>query len=529
MSSHFYLLRTGIKNRFKEVLRKPGKLVLYLLIVLGFAGALAASLFGASHSEGELSVSYLLAVFFVFLLLFYGLSIQKGLTAGDAIFEMNDVNLLFVSPVNPRSTLLYGIIRLAGMSFWAGFFILFQSSTLANFGVGFGGVLILFAVFILHMIVLTLLSLVIYSTTNGQPVRKRVVRILAVAVFIPLIAFFAARFFATGDLLRTINDVVQSAVLAATPFIGWASAGAVALMEGNLMAGLGWLGLVLLSGAGMLLYIMLSRSDYYEDVLVATETAFERKRAAAEGAVQTAGSTTAKVKVKKTGLSGRGAQVFLYKHLRETFRKNRFGFLSLYMIITAVCAIAASLFVFKGDDITVILQVVMWIQIFMIGTGRGMLELYSHYLYMIPSSPFKKAVWSNMELIVRTIAESILFLGIPGLIMGSNPILILGSMVVYVLFSFLLLGINYLSMRWTESNISQGVLIMIYIFAVILFMVPGLAGALIVGFSLGGFGGMALALLILSGWELIAGMICFALSKNILHNCDMPSVKQAGK
>ncbi len=529
MKSHFYLLRTSIKNRFKDVLRKPGKLVLYLLIVLGFIGALAASLFGATQSKGDLPASYLLAVFFAFLTLFYGMAIQKGLASGDAIFEMNDVNLLFVSPVNPRATLLYGIIRLAGMSFWAGFFILFQSSTLANFGVGFGGVLILFVAFILNMMVLTLLTLVIYSITNGKPVRKRIVRIFAVVIFFPLIVSFITGYLTNGDFFLSLNNIIASPILAVTPFIGWASAGAISLINGNLLAGFGWLALLFFSGVGMLLYIMLSRSDYYEDALVATETAYEKKRAAAEGDVQATGSTMAKVKVKKTGLSGKGAHVFLYKHLRETFRKNRFGFFSMYTIITAGFIIGASIFVLNGDYIITVLQVLMWIQIFMIGTGRGLLEIYSHYLYMIPSSPFKKAVWSNMELIARTFVESVLFLCIPGLLMRSNPIIILCSMLVYVLFSFLLLGVNYLSMRWTETNISQGIEIMIYFFVVVLFMAPGLVAALIIGYSMHSFGGTVLALLILSGWELTVAFVCFALSKNILHNCDMPSMKQAAK
>lgn len=526
MNSHFYLIRTGMKNRIKELIHKPGKLALYLLVVLGIAAALIASLFGAEHSEDRLSLSYLRPILSAFLLLFYVISIQKGLASGDAIFEMSDVNLLFVSPVNPRATLLYGVIRLVGMSFWAGFFLLFQSSTLANFGVDFGGVLILFGAFILNMVALTLLSLLIYSVTNGKPARKRLVRILAVAVFLPLLIFFALRFFANGDILLTLNDVAESPFLATAPFVGWTSAGAVALIEGNLLAGLGWLGLLVLSGGGMLLYLMLSRSDYYEDVLVATETAFEKKRAAAEGNLQAAGSTAAKVRVTKTGLNGAGVRVFLYKHLRETFRQNRLGFFSMYITLTAAGILALSLFLRGHMDIVMVLQVLLWIQVFMIGTGRGLLETYSHYIYMIPGSPFQKLIWSNMELMLRIAVESVLFLGIPGLILGSSPMVILGSMAVYIFFSLMLLGVNYLSMRFTEANISQGILLMIYFFIVLLFLAPGLAAALIVGFSVGGLGGTLIALLILSVWELVVALVCFALSKDILHNCDMPTMKK---
>lgn len=128
MKSHFYLIRTSMKNRIKELIHKPVKLVMYLLVILLLAAALVASLLGAKHSEGSLSVSYLLPIVFAFLLLFYFFSIQKGLSAGDAIFEMSDVNLLFVSPVNPRATLLYGVIRMVGMSFGQDFLYYFKAT-----------------------------------------------------------------------------------------------------------------------------------------------------------------------------------------------------------------------------------------------------------------------------------------------------------------------------------------------------------------------------------------------------------------
>lgn len=524
MSSHLYLLRTGLKNRCRELLKKPGKLALYLLVFLGFGAVLVASLSGAAHTGDVQPVSNLIPILFGFMLLFYVIAVQKGLASGDSLFGMNDVNFLFVAPIDPRSTLFYGLIKLAGTSFLAGFFILFQSSSLASFGLGFDGVLILFAVYMLYMMVLTLLSQVIYSVTNGRPGRKRVVRILAVALFAPLLAAFALRFFTAGSFAQALADIAVSPVLAVTPFIGWASAGAIALAAGNLLPGLGWLGLLILSGVGLLLCLMRSRSDYYEDVLVATETAFEKARATAEGDMQAAFANAAHAKVRGTGLAGQGAQVFLFKHLRETFRQNRFGFLSLYTLIIAACIIGVAL-LSDRDDLLMVLQILMWLQIFMVGTGRGLLELYTHYLYMAPISPFQKAVWSNMELVVRTAIESVLFLGIPGLIMGSHLLVILGSMAVYILFVLLLLGVNYLSMRWTEANISQGMLVVLYFFVVVLLMLPGLAGALIAGFSIGGLSGILLALLILSVWELLVALICFALSKDILHNCDMASMK----
>ena len=90
----------------------------------------------------------------------------------------------------------------------------------------------------------------------------------------------------------------------------------------------------------------------------------------------------------------------------------------------------------------------------------------------------------------------------------------------------MLLSINYLSMRYTEANISQGILLVIYLIAVLLFLAPGLVAALIIGFSAGGLKGTLIGLFILSAWELAVSVSCFALSRNVLHNCDMPTIKR---
>jgi len=525
MKSHFYLLRTQAKNWFLELLHKPGRLALYLLLVAAIAGGAIGSIFGASQTEASLPVRYLQPILFAFLIIFYLIAIQKGLAAGDSIFDMSDVNLLFVSPVNPRATLLYGLIRMTGTAFWAGFFILFQSSSLSNFGVGPNAVVILFGVFMLVIIVLTLLSLVIYSATNGRPNRKRIVQVAAIVILLPAIVFFAVRYFLDGSLLTALDATIASPLLSATPFVGWASAGAIELMQGNLAAGLGWIALLLLTGAAMIAYIMLSNSDYYEDVLVATETAFEKKRAQAEGNMQAVASGDRRARVTRTGLQGKGPQVFLYKHLRETFRQNRFGFLSLYMVIMAAALAAAAIFVPDFYSVILVLQIVMWTQVFMIGTGRGMLETYSPYIYMMPGSAFSKLLWSNMEMMARTLAEAVLFFAIPGLIAREHPAIILGAMAVYLCFSLMLLGINYVSMRYLEANLSQGILLTYYLLGTLLLIAPGLAGAISAGVMVGGFGGTLLGLAILAAWALLVALVCFALSKSVLHNVDMPTAK----
>lgn len=522
MSALVYLIRKSIKNSLRELLKKPGKLVLYIILAALMVFVILISIFSRGEANAPAPMFWFTGILFLFVTLFVVTFVVSGLSGGDAIFGMNDVNLLFVSPVGSRKVLLYGLVRMAKTAFAASFFILFQANTLATFGVGVGGLFLTFAGFLLSVVVLTIASLLIYSTTNGRPGRKRLVKGLTLLVFLPLLAFAALQFFALKDPAAAAQAVIESPFLRFVPVAGWTAGGVAAFLTGNTLAGLGFFGLNLLSGTGMITYIMLSNPDYYEDVLVATETAYERKRAVAEGNIDAAAANKRPVKVTVTGIPGSGAAALFGKHMRESFRQSRFGFLSVASVFIVAGAIVLSLIT---RELFVTLMVLAWMQILFIGTGRGLKETYSHYIYLIPESSMKKILWSNMEIMARVLIESLLTFGISGAVLGAGVLDILACIAVYTLFSFLLLGINYLSMRVTGADIGAGLLIMLYYLAVVLAMLPGLVAALVAGFAIGGDGGFLVGLFVLSAWELAAGLGCFALAKGVLHTCDMAMMK----
>jgi hypothetical protein len=522
MNAILYIMRKSIKNRLRELIKKPGKLVLYILIIATCLGIILISALTVGYVESPAPLFWLTGILFAFVTLFLIIYLVNGLSGGDAIFEMSDVNLLFVSPVNPRKVLLYGLIRMAKTAFLVCFFVPFQAGTLANFGINYSGVMLIFAGFLLSIITMTTVSLLIYSVTNGNAVRKRIVKCIAALIFLPLIIFLAVQYFTTGDILAALETAVNSPFLSLVPVAGWTTGGVTAFLSGEVITGFLFFGLNLLLCAGMIAYILLSNPDYYEDVLVATETAYEKKRAMTEGNLNTATLLRKSVKVTKTGIPGSGATSIFGKHIRESFRENRLGLLNLPSAFIVAGAIIATFFM---RDISIILQILMWIQIMFIGTGRGLKETYSHYIYLIPESSFSKIVWSNVEIVARTLLESVLIFGVGGAIASAHFTLILVCILTYTLFSLLLLGINYLSMRFLGANIGYGLLIFIYYIAVVIIMAPGLVAAIAIGVIIGGKVGFSIGLLILSGWELAAGLGCFALSRDVLHNCDMAQLK----
>ncbi len=529
MNSLVFLLLRSAKNTLLELRRKPAKLLLWVLVIAGIGGIFILSLFTRQSTAASLDLVWLKGILFILILIFVVTAIQKGLANGDVIFDMNDVNLLFVSPVSSRMILMYGIVRMAKMAFLAGFFILFQSNSLSvSFGVGFDGVLLVLLGFMLAVGVLQIMSLLIYSLTNGKPRQKMTVRMLALLAFVPLIAYISLQLVKTGDFLLALESILDSPFTDWTPVAGWASAGVVSLISGDMGNGFLFFGILVLSGVLLILYIALSNPDYYEDVLVATETAFEKKRVLSEGQINPEASSTKKVKVAQTGIHGLGVSAIFYKHLRESFRANRLGLWGMWSIIMILGTALFSWFL-RGEEggILVLLQILMWMQIFMIGTGRGLKELYMHYIYLIPASSFQKIVWSNLEILFKVLVESVAAFGIAGLIMRESLGLILATILVYTLFSFLLLGINYLSLRWTGADISAGLLLFIYAIAVMIIMLPGLTAAIVLGSMIEG-SGVLIGLGVLALWELLAALGCFALSKGVLHHADMP-VMRTGK
>jgi hypothetical protein len=291
------------------------------------------------------------------------------------------------------------------------------------------------------------------------------------------------------------------------------------------------------AGALLIFYIFKSNPDYYEDALVATETVFEKKRAVAEGQVNLEALSDKKIKVAKTGVSGAGSSAFFHRHLRELFRVNRFGLetVSIWIILIAIGLAVVTRFNTDaettdggGFGILMLLQGLMWAKMFTISMGRGLKEMHAHYIYMIPESSFSKLVWSNLETVFKCFAEAVLVFAGAGIILQVPPPLWLACIAVYTVFALLLIGINSLFLRLTGISMNAGLIMLLYIFAVIVILLPGLIPALIVGSMVEGWG-VLLGLIILAMWELLAALICFALSKGILHKCDIPSVNTWNK
>jgi len=530
MNSLWYVFSRDAKNKLLELKRKPGKLVMYLLVIAVLVTVIVISITQEPATGNIADIMWLKGIVIALFMFTVYAAISQGLKKGTTLFQMEDVNFLFVSPLNSRKILLFGVIRMMKASLLSSLFILFNSSTLRTFfGVEFSGMLMIFAAFVLVTAVSQLLTLVIYSMTNGRKRRQTFVKYAIGILFIPVAIGIVRHIVGAGmDVPAGLLDFLHSPISSYTPIAGWAATGAVAFITGQYAMGAFFFGLLAVVGIALVAVIYIGNPDYYEDVLVATETAFEKARDIADGKIEAATTSDKEIKVKNTGVGGIGASALFYRHLRESFRVNKFGLWGISTLVLTGLAIAYSLLMRQvgyegGNHMITMLVIVMFMQIFLIGTGRGVKDQYNHYIYMIPENPFNKLLWSNLEAFLKIAVQNALMFISAGIVMGTDVTFIALSIITCTLFAFVILSISFLSMRFTGAHMSMGILSMIYMSAIVIVMIPGLAGAIIVAVMFGD-AGLFLALAILSAWELAVGVVCFYAAKGVLHDCDIPSL-----
>jgi hypothetical protein len=524
MSVLFYIIRKRFKNTFLEMLHKPGKLITWIIVILIVVFNLVVASFNHIEPSETIPIYALKWGVFIYTTMFIIIGVKQGLSSGGTMFEMNDVNFLFTSPIDPRKILLYGVLQMGKTALLASFFLLFQGNTFNLFGVRLSGLFLVIAGFAVGVCLMQIGAMVIYCLTNGRPKRKRVVRIAAAAVFLPMAVYLVVALVKYGDFALAMEQTINSPAMTWIPAIGWATEGPFAFYSGRIGDGLICFGLCFIAIGLLENYLLRSRVDYYEDVLVATETAFEKKREMAEGNLNMRMvNKEKKVRVAATGIGGMGASTFLHKHLREDFRESRLGpwglkSLLLIVMIAVYGYFTRDLGVLTGFTFLLLMQTMF------VGNGRGLVELYSPYIYLLPERPLTKMIWINGELMIKALGESILLAIVFAVVYQiSFPLLVMTSLA-YLIYTFQLIGLNYVSLRFTGVNMSAGLTIIIYFILQILIVMPGIVIAILVSVFVPQTP-LYLLIGIFTVWELLVGLVVFGISSKVIHNCDMPVMK----
>ena len=525
MTALAYLVTTAWKNRVRELRRNPGKLVLVILFLALLVFVLLTPRMDPVPGEyRDRSELYALA------LALYGtmflLTANQGFAAGGSFFTMSDVNLLFVSPLPPKTIMGYGLLRQLGTSLMVGAFLLFQYSWLNQlYGITPLELVWILLGYALCLFAGQLCAMTLYSRISGDDARRKAVKRVYGLVILAL---------AAGLVLPSLlSDAPSLASLVASanapwvrfiPVFGWIQAALMGTMEGAPLQVLAALAAMAAFVAAIIPLMLRSGDDFYEDVLQSAEVMTTAITAKKEGKMTEA--VPRNVKMGRLGLGkGWGPSAFYHKHRVENRRARVFLLDAVSLIF-----IAGTLFfvlIMKGTADTASEALIAgfafatYMQMFSTATGRWVKELLLPYVYLVPSPPFAKLLAICRENLEKVCLEAVLLFVIMGLLLGATPLQIAGCILARISFSLLFMAGNILTERLVGSLSSKVLVMFLYMLILLVVAAPGIVLAIVAGSLAGEALGFVAAMGVLTVWNLLAGLLIAFLCRNILNFAEL--------
>jgi len=259
MNAIMYLYGRSFRNTILEGIRSPKRLIrtlgLALILVLFVAGAVSGVVMEAAPTETPLFVGILFALYLI--------PFFVGRYGGIGPFTSEQVNFIFTAPILPRTVLLAEILR----RFWDMFVISLAIVTVIAFmgltvAMEIRYILLAWAFCMALAVVCKLFGMFLFVTY------KRVYHWIGLFWIVLLLlagVFYFAR--AGWETMPGMLDFLGSRVFALTPLVGWAAAGAVGFMTGDVFAGALYAGLLMAAGGFFFRGVYKSSPDFYDEAI----------------------------------------------------------------------------------------------------------------------------------------------------------------------------------------------------------------------------------------------------------------------
>jgi len=430
MKALAYLTLTQIKNRILSLKKKPGLLILYSVLTLIVVGSFVLMIIfsGETNAEKAADERIIYLIISALGLLFVYTFVTTGLSTGSSLFNMPDVGLLFVAPISSKKILFYGLLNTMGKSLLASVFIFYQIGNLRNvFDYGFKEIFILFIIYASMLVSCQLLAIGIYIFSNGNPSRKNLVKAITYTLYAALvIAYLVIQRQQQTGLLETILRLVSSEGFAYFPVAGWSVmlfAGVAHNLPVKIIISVV---LFLIMGAVIIILLTSGKADYYESVLVSTETSYQIRKAAREGRnVPQTNSKKIKVRDNAFGIGkGSRAMAIFYKHLLEHKRKSRLIFIDGYTVFMMIAAGMAGYYfrTYALPELAYygVLATAVYFQYFLTVMGKLKQELTKPYIYLIPDSSLRKVFAASLSSLIKPCVDGCFIFGTLAAVSGHN-------------------------------------------------------------------------------------------------------------
>ena len=355
-------------------------------------------------------------------------------------------------------------------------------------------------------------------TSKSNKIRERAERFLNIVFggfgILVLYNVYKAKDFSKGAM-----NVLNSEIFYYIPFIGWFKRVLMAGVDGisstfyvNLLLSLAFIGLMIFT-----LYKV--NTDYYEDVLDATDKREEmiKLKKSGKGTINFGKKKFHKL---KSGKMGNGANAIFYRQLLE-YRKTGIPFvdkITLTMLIVGI----GSKYVFPSLGMHAVLYFSIYMLFFFSIQGKWGQELSKQYIYLIPYSSARKLFFATLSDTLKNTIDGLVLFTVSGIVFKCNPIIIPFYIFAYVSCGAIFTYGDVLSRKLFGGTHSKNLELFIKMGITILVILPGLISSIIIiSTAKENIPTLCIAYSVLILYNVLASGITLFLSKGIFEELEM--------
>lgn len=438
MSAIFYLYRHTFRNRFRKAIRKPVTYI-YLAFMLLYLFMVPYS-FRVLCSEMNIdSPSGMTAVFTAFAFWVIPANLIAYAKRKGLLYRQSDIHFLFSAPVSPKKVLLYAHIKTLFTNFLLNLLLMAAGGYIFRVSAVRMVLYFLFSMIVENLLESGIMLLCYGSQRLGEKGRALLIKAAYGLVgLLVLIAVFT--YIRDGLSWASVLGFLHSGLVQLVPLIGWYVAVLHLLFLGpttvNVICSV--LYLVLLIVVLWAALRMKCSGEFYEDAMRFAEDYEEILASRRKGNKMVGAGRKKHFGKASVSYRGSGAKAIFYRQLLE-YKKNRFF---IFDMLTVICLaggiLIAWLYQKEGgfgamNDFIIPAAMAYIVFVFTALNGKWGTELKSPYTFLIPDNAFSKLWYATLMQHIQAVINGCLFAVPAGIIMGTEPLTIVLSVLLYVM------------------------------------------------------------------------------------------------
>lgn len=521
MGSLSYIVRKSVKNYFRQLKNKPGKIILYIF----FVALLVLMLLSPKSSSNRMIKNgreFFNAIVTIATLYTVYSAANTGTKKGKSLFRLSDVNFLFTAPIPPQRVLLYGFLKELYKSLVLIVFLLFQIPNLYNlFPIKKHGAIPVILGILMLMLSYSAIAVLIYSIAakkdKYRTLIKKIINLLLALVGIG----FMQTLFKVKSIKLAFTTFLASDIFSKIPFIGWNINVFKAAINGiNTTFYISLLGVIL--SIILIIYIVyILKTDYYEDAISVTEVSEKKLEKAKKGK----GNIDLNKPIKRRniigGLKSQGAKIIFERQVLE-YKRSGFFFVDKMTLIMGASSLAFGFFTNnKNAGINTIMYFAIYMLLIFTFKGKWSEELSKPYIYLIPESSGVKIFYATLANHVKNFVDGLVLFLICGIIFKTNPVVILLATLTYVSFGAIFIYVDLVLRRMVGGNISRVIESTIKFILLIIVILPGIIISVVVSLNYKAPVGTFLMYFSMIVYNCLISFIGILLSRKIFEKIEM--------